>query len=149
MSKKKPNVKLRASAKPSPTLLIGVLRSAVISLGVGILLMLLLCGILLTTEDPGTYAPLAAALLPFPIALLCGILTAKQSQAGGLLSGLLGGGVLCLLLLGLGAVLPSDTAVDVPSVLGLPMRLGACLLLSAVGGYCVTHQKPKNRRRHP
>ena len=148
MSKKKPNVKVRSSVKPPPSLLIGILRSALISLGIGVLILLIVCAILLTTEDPGAYASNIAAILPFPCALLCGILSAKQSTLGGLASGALGGVVFCLFLLLLG-LLMRGSPIDAPqAVLGIPVRAGICLLMSAVGGYTVTHQKPKQHRRH-
>ncbi len=149
MSQNKPNLKTRKTAKTPPSPLIGILRAAAVSLGCGIAVLLLLCALLLTTEDPGAYASLAAALLPFPIALACGILSAKQSSFGGLVSGLLGGAVLCLFLLGLGLALPRG-GVTVTSFLHLPIRAGVCLALSCAGGYAVTHRKPKARRhRHP
>ncbi len=148
MPKKKPNVKVRTTAKAPPSLPIGILRAAVISLGCGMLVLLIICTALLGTDDPGAYAPLAASLLSFPIALLCGILSAKQSPLGGLVSGILGGALLCLFLLLLG-LLPGNTgAADVPLV-RLPLRAGLCLILSALGGYSVTHRKPKVRRHRP
>ena len=137
----------RSAVKAPPSACFGILRAAVISLGCGIAVLLLLCAVLLTTEDPGAYAPLAAALLPLPISLVCGILSAKQSTLGGLLSGLLGGGTLCLLLCLLGFALPRG-GVTVTSPLSMPIRAGLCLALSAIGGYTVTHRKPKTHRRH-
>ena len=148
MSKKKSNVKVRSSVQPPPSLLIGILRAAIISLSIGVLILLIVCAVLLTTEDPGAYASSVAAILPFPCALLCGILSAKQSTLGGLASGALGGTVFCLLLLLLGSVMRGSSIDAAPTALGIPVRAGICLLLSAVGGYAVTHQKPKPRRRH-
>lgn len=146
MPNKKSNAKVRSAVKTPPTPLIGILRAAVISLGGGIAVLLLLCAVLLTTEDPGAYAPLAAALIPLPVSLICGILSAKQSTLGGLVSGMLGGAVLCLLLLLLGFLPGSgDTAASPLSPL---LRAGLCLLLSAVGGYMATHRTPRTRHHH-
>jgi len=147
---KKTNAKVRSAVKAPPSPLLGILRAAVISLGCGIAVLFLLCAVLLTTEDPGTYAPLAAALIPLPISFVCGILSAKQSTLGGLLSGILGGTVLCLMLCILGFALPRG-GVTVTSPLRFPIRAGLCLALSAIGGYTVTHSKPKTHRphRHP
>ena len=150
MSKKKSNVKVRSSVQPPPSLLIGILRAPIISLSIGVLILLIVCAVLLTTEDPGAYASSVAAILPFPCALLCGILSAKQSTLGGLASGALGGTVFCLLLLLLGSVMRGSSIDAAPTALGIPVRAGICLLLSAVSSYAVTHQKPKSRRRyHP
>ena len=145
--KKKPNVKTRSTQKLPPSPLIGILRAAVIALGCGILALLIVCAALLATDDPGTNAPLAAALIPFPIALVCGALSAKQTSLGGLVSGLLGGAVLCLLLFLLGFALPHG-GVTVTSPLNLPVRAGLCLALSCIGGYTATHRTPKAHRRH-
>ena len=148
--KKTSNVKTRSIPKMPPSPVIGLLRAAVTALGCGILALLLVCAVLLSTENPGAYAPLAAALIPFPIALVCGILSAKQSSLGGLISGILGGAVFCLLLFLLGFAVPrGDTSVVSP--LSLPIRAGVCLALSAIGGYGATHKKPRahHRRRHP
>lgn len=147
--KKKPHIKTRSSTTMPSSPVIGLLRAAVISLGCGILTLLIICAVLLTTEDPGAYAPLAAALIPFPIALVCGILSAKQSSLGGLVSGVLGGAGFCLLLFLLGFALPRG-GEPVLSPLSIPIRAGLCLALSAIGGYLAAHQKPKtHRRRHP
>lgn len=152
MKTKKPNIRSRASGRSAsvsrqPTsLLLGLLRSAVISLGCGLLLLLLLCAVLLSTDNPGAYAQTAGMILPFPAAVLCGILAAKQTSLGGLPAGLLGGAVLCLSLFALGAVLPNGSTAAVPSILNIPVRIGICLLLSGIGGYCVTHKKPKSRK---
>lgn len=149
MSKKKPNVKTRTAVKPPASLMLCLLRSAVISIGCGVALLLILCAILLSTEDPNSYAQIAAMLIPFPISVLCGVLSAKQSALGGLPSGLLGGALLCVLLLALGAVSPVADMTVSPTVLSAPIRAAVCILLSAIGGYCVTHTKPKTRRKHP
>lgn len=148
MPKKNPNVKTRSTAKPPQSIPFGILRAAVISLGCGMLALLVICTVLLGTADPGAYAPLAASLLSFPIALLCGILSAKQSPLGGLVSGMLGGALLCLFLLLLG-LLPGSTDAAGGPLASLPLRAGLCLLLSALGGYSVTHRKPKVRRHRP
>ena len=149
MPKKKPNVKTRTAVKPPASLMLCLLRSAVISVGCGMALLLILCAVLLSTEDPNAYARIAAMLIPPPISVLCGVLSAKQSSIGGLPAGVLGGVLLCVLLLALGAVIPAaDTTVQ-PTVLQLPIRAAACILLSAIGGYCVTHRKPRARRKHP
>ncbi len=147
--KKKPHVKTRSAPKLPSSPVIGILRAAVTALGCGILALLIVCAVLLSTENPGAYAPLAAALIPFPVALVCGILSAKQSSLGGLLSGMLGGAVFCLLLFLLGWAVPRGE-VSAVSQLGLPIRAGVCLALSAIGGYGATHKKPRaHRRRHP
>lgn len=148
MPKKKPNIKVRSAAKAPPSLPIGILRAAVISLGCGMLALPVVCMALLGTADPGAYAPLAASLLSLPIALLCGILSARQSSLGGLVSGVLGGALLCLFLLGLG-LLWGNTGVAYGPLASLPLRAGLCLFLSALGGYSVTHRKPKVRRHRP
>ena len=49
----------------------------------------------------------------------------------------------------LGAVIPGGDMSAMPMLLTAPVRAAACLLLSAVGGYCVTHKKPRVRRRRP
>lgn len=148
--KKKTNAKVRSAVKAPPSTFVGILRAAVISLGCGIVLLLLFCAVLLTTEDPGAYAPLAVTLIPLPAALVCGVLSAGRSSVGGLISGLLGGAVFCLLLFLLGFVLPHD-GITAASPLDIPLRAGLCLVLSAIGGYTVTHRKPKTHRprRHP
>ncbi len=148
MKTKKPNVRSHTAVKPPASLFLGLLRAAVISLGCGLILLLLLCAVLLSTEDPGAYAQTVGTLLPFPIALLCGILAAKQTAIGGIPAGLLGGAVLCLLLFALGIVIPTSDAAAAPPLLHEPIRAGICLLLSAIGGYFTTHKKPKTRRRH-
>ena len=149
MPKKKTNTKTKAAPRPPASLLLSLLRAAVISLGCGIVLLFALCAILLGTDDPGACAQTAAALIPLPVAVLCGVLSAKQSALGGLPSGILGGGLLCVLLFALGAVIPGGDMSAMPMLLTAPVRAAACLLLSAVGGYCVTHKKPRVRRRHP
>ena len=148
MKTKKPNVKSRSAVKPPTSLIPGLLRAAVISLGCGLVLLLILCGVLLSTDDPGAYAQTVGMLLPFPIAVLCGVLAAKQTSVGGIGAGLLGGAVLCLLLFALGIVIPSGEGSAAPAMISEPVRAGICLLLSAVGGYVTTHKKPKTRRRH-
>jgi hypothetical protein len=82
MKTKKPKVKTRSAIKPPASLLFALLRAAVISLGCGLILLLLLCAVLLSTDDPGAYAQTVGTLLPFPIAILCGVLSAKPG--GGL-----------------------------------------------------------------
>ena len=148
MPKNKPHIKKRSNAKPPRSLVPGLLRAAVISLGCGMGVLLLLCIILLGCADPCAYALTAAALIPFPIAVVCGVLSAKNSALGGLPSGLLGGAVLCLLLFSLGLILPA-ASISASPLLSSPIRAGICLLLSSVGGYCATHRKPKTHRRHP
>ncbi|MBR5871451.1 MAG: hypothetical protein IKZ09_10485 [Clostridia bacterium] len=148
MPKNKPHIKKRSTAKPQHALLPGLLRAAVISLGCGMGALLLLCTVLLGTSDPCTYALTAAVLIPFPIAVVCGVLSARNSTLGGLPSGLLGGAVLCLMLFSVGMILPAASITASP-LLSAPLRAGICLLLSSVGGYCATHRKPKTHRRHP
>ena len=148
MKTKKPKVKTRSAIKPSASLLCALLRAAVISLGCGLILLLLLCAVLLSTDDPGAYAQTVGTMLPFPIAILCGILAAKQTTVGGIPAGLLGGAVLCLLLFALGIVIPSGEGSAAPAMIGEPVRVAICMLLSAIGGYVTTHKKPKTRRRH-
>ena len=148
MKTKKPNIKSRSAVKPPTALLPGLLRAAVISLGCGLVLLLILCATLLPTDDPGAYAQTVGMLLPFPIAVLCGVLAAKQTNVGGIGAGLLGGALLCLLLFALGAAVPCEEAITSPALLNAPVRAGICLLLSAVGGYTTTHKKPRAHRRH-
>lgn len=152
MKTKKPKNPSRASVKPPTSLFPGLLRAAVISLGCGLLLLLILCAVLLSTDDPGAYAQTAGMLIPLPISVLCGVLAAKQTSVGGIPAGLLGGALLCLLLFALGIALPVTAVPDMdaaaPARLSEPIRAGACLLLSAIGGYCTTHKKPKTHRRH-
>lgn len=148
MKKKRPHVKTRTAVKPPASLFPGLLRAAVISLGCGMALLLIVCAALLCTDDPGGYASTAAQLILLPVSVLCGVLAAKQSPLGGLPSGLLGGAILCGMLFILGVGTP-DASGSPPTLLAAPIRAGLCLLLSSIGGYCVTHQKPKTRRRHP
>ena len=148
MKTKKPKVKTRSAIKPPASLLFALLRAAVISLGCGLILLLLLCAVLLSTDDPGAYAQTVGMLLPFPIAILCGVLAAKQTTVGGIPAGLLGGAVLCLLLFALGIAIPTGEGSAAPALIGEPVRAAVCMLLSAIGGYVTTHKKPKTRRRH-
>ena len=148
MKTKKPNVRSHTAVKPPASLFLGLLRAAVISLGCGLILLLLLCAVLLSTDDPGAYAQTVGMLLPFPIAILCGILAANQTTVGGIPAGLLGGAVLCLLLFALGIAIPSGEGSAAPALIGEPVRAAVCMLLSAIGGYVTTHKKPKTRRRH-
>ena len=149
MQKKKANTKTKSALKQPSSVMLSMLWAAVISMGCGIVLLLIVCAVLLGTEDPCAYAQTAAALIPLPTAVLCGILSAGQSSLGGLPSGLLGGAVLCVLLFALGVLLPGGYASSVPVLLNAPIRAAACLLLSGIGGYCVTHKKPRVRRRRP
>lgn len=148
MKTNKPKIKTRSAAKPPTSLLFGLLRAAVISLGCGLAVLLILCAILLTTDDPGAYAQTVGMLLPFPIAVLCGVLAAKQTSVGGIGAGLLGGAMLCLFLFALSAVLPAEQIAEPSAPLGEGVRAGICLLLSTIGGYVTTHKKPRAHRRH-
>lgn len=152
---KKRKIKPRASAaqtvrRDPVSVLTGLLLSAVIAAAAGILLLLLLCPVLLFTDDPWTYAAPAAALLPLPAAILCGVLSARSTARGGLVSGLLGGLLFCVLLFALGAVLPGVQDTGNTVLLSPLLRAGLCTVCSALGGYSVTHRKPRTpHRRHP
>ena len=121
-----------------------MLRAVLIALGAGIVLLCAVCAVLLTTDDPGSYAALAAALIPCPAAVLCGVLSARSSPLGGLLSGLLGGVLFCLCLFCLGLLLPQGTGsmgAEPQMLLSPPVRAGICTVLSAVGGYAAAHRR--------
>jgi len=145
---KKHSVKTRkaaptASASPAP-LLLSAIRASVCALCAELLLLLLLCGICLSTADPTAAAPIAALVSLIPASLFCGILCAKKSGAGGLPSGLLSGLILCMLLFALGLAVPRETEAPL-----LPWSAAAagCTAISALGGYFVTHTKPRSRKK--
>lgn len=121
-----------------------LLRAAVISVGAGVLLLLLLCAALLMTEDPGAYAETAAMLLPLPAALLCGILSSHGAPSRGLLRGLGGGVLFCLLLCGMGLLCARNGGTAglhiSPLLPHLPLRAAACVLLSGIGGYAAARR---------
>ena len=127
-----------------PLLLRAACGGAGIALAGGILLLVLLCAVCLSLDDPSRFArPLALCAL-FPSALLSGILTAHRAKGRGLLSGACGGGLFCAALWTLSLCLPENCAcASCPSALGMT---GACLALALFGGYAVTHRKPKKRR---
>ena len=145
---KHPKGKTRSAVRPPTAPLPGLLRAALIAVGCGAALLFPLCAILLTTPDPCACALTAASLIPLPISVLCGVLSAKNTTLGGLPSGLLGGGIFCLLLFALGAVIPACDTANIAPLLNAPIRAGLCVLLSALGGYCTTHRKPKTKRRY-
>lgn len=129
---------------PPTAVLPSLLRAVLIALGAGIVLLCAVCAVLLTTDDPGSYAALAAALIPCPAAVLCGVLSARSSPLGGLLSGLLGGALFCLCLFCLGLLLPQGTGsigVQTQMLLSPSVRAGICTVLSAVGGYAASHRR--------
>ena len=129
---------------PPTAVLPSLLRAVLIALGAGIVLLSAVCAVLLTTDDPGAYAALAAALIPCPAAVLCGVLSARSSPLGGLLSGLLGGVLFCLCLFCLGLLLPQGTGSmgeGTQMLLSPSVRAGICTVLSAVGGYAASHRR--------
>ncbi len=128
---------------PPTAVLPSLLCAVLTALGAGIVLLCAVCAVLLTTDDPGSYAALAAVLIPCPAAVLCGVLSARRSPLGGLLSGLLGGVLFCLCLFCLGLLLPQGTgSMEEPQMLLSPtVRAGICTALSAVGGYAAAHRR--------
>lgn len=129
---------------PPTAVLPSLLCAVLTALGAGIVLLCAVCAVLLTTDDPGSYAALAAVLIPCPAAVLCGVLSARRSPLGGLLSGLLGGVLFCLCLFCLGLLLPQGTGSmgEEPQMLLSPsVRAGICMMLSAVGGYAASHRR--------
>ena len=132
-----------APASPAP-LLLSAVRASVCALCAEILLLLLLCGICLSTADPTASAPIAALVSLIPASLFCGILCAKQSGAGGLPSGLLSGILLVMLLFSLGLLVPHGTAEP---LLPWPAAAAGCTAISALGGYIFTHTKPRARKK--
>ena len=121
-----------------------VLRAAVISLGIGIAALVLLCLVLLSTEDPCAFAPLAARLLLIPTAILCGTLSARFSGAGGIPSGALGGLIAAAMLFSMGLLLPQSEAVPWKQSL---IFAAVFVALAAMAGYFVTHRRPRVRRK--
>ncbi len=129
---------------PPTAVLPSLLRAVLIALGAGIVLLCAVCAVLLTTDDPGSNAALAAALIPCPAAVLCGVLSARRSPLGGLLSGLLGGVLFCLCLFCFGLLLPQGTGSmgeGTQMLLSPSVRAGICTVLSAVGGYAASHRR--------
>lgn len=129
-------------------------RAAVTALAVGIGCLTVLCAVCMALDDPCAYAPVMSRLALLPAAVTAGVLSAKKTGAGGIPSGAAAGVLLVLLLFGIGVLIPreaADAEQHFPghSVMTELLSAAACVLLSCVGGYMVTHHKPKvHRRRH-
>ncbi len=119
-------------------------RAALIALAVGLLLLLVLCTVCLSLDDPSRYAPIFAMGASFFSALLCGILSAKMNGGKGLASGAAGGTLYAVLLWALSLCLPGGVQTRELST-SLLLSAGA-IVLSAIGGFLVTHKKPKKRK---
>ena len=125
-------------------LLRGACTGALIALGAGIVLLLIFCGICLSLRDPARFAPVFAYAAALLASLTAGIVSAHTAGERGILSGILGGVLFCACLWALSLCLPGED-LRAPVSLSLGVTSG-CLLFSAVGGYSVTHRKPKKRK---
>ena len=114
------------------------------ALGAGIVLLLILCAVCFSLQDPTRTMHLFALGALLPSALLCGVVTAHKNGSRGILSGLCGGVLFCVMLCALSLCLP-DPEIPAPVSRSL-ITAGGCLLMSVVGGYAVSHKKPKSRR---
>ena len=144
--KKHPTPTRRQSVGKRAPAVIALLRAALFTLGGTVAVLLLLCACLCGTEDPVPIACTAASILPMPAALVCGMLSAAQHGQSGLLCGLGGGAVFCLALFCLGLSVPAGETVT--RLISPAVTTAVCVVLSGLGGYAVTHKKPKARKHH-
>ena len=120
-------------------------RAALLAMGIGLVLLLILCAVCLSLDDPSRYAPYFSYAAVFPAALLCGLLAASATHGKGLLSGVVGGGIFTLTLWLL-SLLPVCERMGNGGLAGSLLFSAVCMLLSCIGGYLMTHRKPKVHR---
>ena len=151
---KKPHLRAgtAVSVNTSGHFMITAAQSACIALAVAIIVLLVLCAVCMALDDPTKYASMLARIALVPASLTAGVLCAKRSGAGGIPSGAAAGGLLTGVLFLMGALIPSapDTVQTAAGQSGITEALliaAICVLLSCIGGYAVTHKKPKTHRK--
>lgn len=133
----------RAEAARAVPFTAAVLRAALISAGVGVGLLLLLCAVCLSAEDPSRLAPMLARGALVLSALVCGLLAAAFAGGRGLAAGAASGGILAALLWGLSLCLAGGGGGGWQSTL---IGAGICVGCAAISGFLFTHRKPKKRK---
>lgn len=124
---------------------LAVLRAAGTAVLFGVLISAALCAGCMLTPDPGAYPGFAGPGVMLLSALVCGMTAAHLTGSGGLASGGAAGAIFSALLWGLSLCLPGTSGKELVSSLLLTF---CCIALSALGGYIMTHRKPKKRKLH-
>ena len=96
-----PNTQSRSQAKKEKNFFVSVFLGTLISLAIGMILLVITCLLLLTTEDPAGFTPIFALVILFVTALLSGYISAHTYHENGFFCGLLSG----ILLVGMLVVL--------------------------------------------
>lgn len=129
-----------------PEMLKSALLALPAALGAGLLLLLAAAALLQQTANPGRYAAVVGTALMYFSAALHGMLTVRLARGRlPLFCGLLAGGVLLVMLMLLGLILPHSTgAYQRPLIVGLY----AALPCATVAGALLPARRKRAKRRH-
>ena len=130
------------SRKSSPKIVTAVLKSVLLAVPIGMMVLLLFSFLALQFPDPAPMATPFGYIAMILTAMFCGILAAKMGK-GSFLLGLLSGGILAFLLFILSLIFQTESSLPFPlSVLFYP----AVALISGLGGIIGKKRSPKRRR---